>query len=525
MSELSITKAIFIRTGTYNPMYRRAMTTSDISGNVISQLQQVTNNGNSITPANLSSVASQIIAPSATPESTINIQGGFDQPKYRFLIEATLSTGLNAGRMRKIITGYTDHYWLGQKHDPRFGLFEQNMQLIVNNVISLRDVDIPTPQGVITQTTIADSDQILFGTCTPGFSGQRDFLVRAEDVYRHAQLPALLNSSNNYGSKIFNATSSFQDGIVKSNRNNNVPTSYLSKMLNANKQAVDNSTTEMDTLPELFSRAMGYAQENTIQADSVLTWFTDLGNFTQNASIFWGELCRRCPGIIEIASVLNPDAASISTRQHHTGATEYWHGTGPHVSIATEIALALPSMMMDNAIGSCAFVYSNRVLPGDIPELHWVKPEATSLVQGIDYTPYLHKLKNRFMHEIVPGITRGGNLDITLHVHCSIFNETTIAIGIGGGEAVHFKLPTFCDSLFSPMITANAALLDGASQTFTNIYDHLNNSSMVSNSLPQTMSFAAPQYAPMTYQQPTMAAAPTFGAAPMPPAGVKSRWS
>lgn len=489
MHNLTVTKAIFSDTGAYLPQFRRPMDTSSIDGHTIAQLQKSTNNGTSITPANLSQIASRIVAPSVNTQGVATIDGGWDARRFRFLIEITLTMGLSTARLRKIITGYSDHYGLGMRNDPRYGYFDPNMQLIINSVVTLRDVDVPTPQGVVTQTTVADVDQILIGSHMPGLTGQRDYTLRVEDVYRHVQLPSILNQADM--GLVINATSGFQDGVVKSRRSNNVPTSYLSQMLKANKEAHDTSDVAYDDMSQIYSRAMGIAQENTIEGDVVLNWFNDLGDFSTKGALYWSEFITRCPNILPEVKVIQAQSPQQLNQLAMNVDSQHWQGTNTETKIATEISIAVPGLMMETSISTCAFIFSNLVGVGQPPTFTWVQPAPESLITGVDWTANLEKLRIRIMTEIIPSITSGGLIPLELHVYCGVFHQTNITIKIGGvGEGVRYVSPTYCDQLISPMITSSALHLDNASKQFTNIYNHLTNSSMVANTQPTTMNFS-----------------------------------
>ena len=89
----NVVKLIMIHTGTYDDMPMRAYTGA-FNMDIANAFNHVTSNGSLISAQAIAPIASQIIAPEASPSGLAQIAEGWSNQRLRFLLELafTLST-------------------------------------------------------------------------------------------------------------------------------------------------------------------------------------------------------------------------------------------------------------------------------------------------------------------------------------------------------------------------------------------------------------------------------------------------
>lgn len=450
MQGVVINKALFVETGTYNDMVLRPYQTN-LDSNVVKQFQEVTNGGTAINSATLAGVANQFIRPTAQAQNSISIDHGWATPRLRFIIDIQYQTALGPS-VRKILQGYTSHVGIGSN-----GFIDPNMVLYFNNVTTLRQSEIMTPHGLMSTNVVSEANQLLRGNYTPSFLDNNDSItwtMRPEDVFKTMGRLSLGNTD------VADLRVSFAESpLKKSKRKNNSASHYVSDIMGCYDKTFN--AVEMDNTldySESMNMAGGLTKEDGMYSDP---FFNELllktSNFTQGGFVTYGELNALSPELDQRAKFIPlknvTKSSSNPFEPHRTGQTEHWHGSNNETLWATILSHSIPSIMMDLMLTRVAFMATNQTINGE----YVIKIlDVNSFAEGINLNPYIDQFLTRLKSEILKGISSNNLIDFNITVMVDVLGETRLTLAIAGGPPIEFATPSFCDGLFSMLLTNNS---------------------------------------------------------------------
>jgi hypothetical protein len=105
--------------------------------------------------------------------------------------------------------------------------------------------------------------------------------------------------------------------------------------------------------------------------------------------------------------------------------------------------------MMELMLSQVTFMATNYVSGGD---------GVVTLIDGVtitgaEMTPYFEVFKSRLVMELLNDITYNNQMKYQLTMKVDVFGETVIDIAVNGGPMIRYTIPTFCDSIATPMMT------------------------------------------------------------------------
>lgn len=98
---------------------------------------------------------------------------------------------------------------------------------------------------------------------------------------------------------------------------------------------------------------------------------------------------------------------------------------------------------------------------------------------------YHRSLKRGFLNEIAPLITDQNRTLINMIVQCSLGTETFVSVSRNGEAEIPFCAPTFCDSLYTPIISTSEKGLTDIASDLQNIANSVNNAQYMGVQVPQ----------------------------------------
>lgn len=459
---IKLISAIFREAPTHSQQYRRPYH-SHVNDSHINHIAQVTNMGQVIVPTALASISSQILIPSSQVEAPVNIINGWTEKRFRFIIELLVSE-TNQSRVRKVLTGYTSHLGVAmitKSLDPM-------MTLHLNSIITITD----TIMNGQMSSVVRENDQLLSGVWDTGNNSQRDYTLRPEDVVRGMGSGGLVNQ---FGSAdmVLDYGSTFANGVNRSNRQNTLPSAYLSNVLNAGMQA--EGLAEQDGIQHMdvmAANASGIAMERTIHGDPILASLARLSHaFTHYGAVTFSEMCNEVRGLEETARVyVNSDSKHSMLVQSND--SEDWIKMTPEAIIGTQLAQMIPSIMFDNFLALAAFTMTNHTADGSVHITPFNDVQLLTYVDGVDVVDRFRRMTSRLMHEVIPGISHGNTLPFYIEVICDPFSNIQMQINING-YPVPYTQPCFSDSLTSSLMTKNSMILPTMSKDFNNILSNI----------------------------------------------------
>lgn len=472
MQHVEVVKALFFETGTYNDLTLRPYETN-LKGHIVSQFAEATNGGQAIAASTLAGVANQFLRPSAQQQQLVSIQNGWQEPRLRFLIMLDYQGAMGTVPVRKILQGYTSH--LGALPS---GAVDPAMTLYFNNVITLRRTQIETPAGISYLWAPSEANHLLRGDYELNFGQQQNvtWLMRPQDVFATMGRAALGSED------VLDLRVAFADSpIRKSRRSNCSAPHYVADVLKGYRKTFDFSDHAVD-LHDAMATAQGLVQENSLTADP---FFHDLttktSNFSQGGSVTYGELMSLFPNFDHIAAVILSKQMLRSSPQpymnHQAGQTEYWTGSTMETVWASILGQSVPSLMMDLLLTRISFSATNQTITGETV----VTPmDHDSFAEDMDMRPYVEHFITRLTTEVLRGLTTNSHMDFSLSMMVDTVGETRISLSLAGAPFVDYVTPSFCDALFSPVLTNNHQHILNVANDLQVLSDQVSNNTVYS---------------------------------------------
>lgn len=460
MAKVQIEQLMFFESGTFNQQFRRPLTTGELTAESLRVLQEQSNYGFNLSPANLSRCASNILTVSRAPEQVATIANGWNTNRWRFFIKFVLEHDASFGSMNRsrdivYVTGYCDH------SDISFsGLLDPNMLLYINSRVNVRE----TTHNGITNVAIVNNEQVLRGeVSTGGFHARRDYTIRPTDILTGVAIDVVQQNADRYdfggmpGANLGITTSTFGNGFQNNNRMNNSSSNYLSRVLTATKHGFD-CDQNMDAMAQMLNQSASLAEETLKSNDALFSTLITAtnGHFANEGVIRWGDLCRLVPYAEDAAVVHKQGGVHAATPLPTLGDSEIWSGETEEQHLASIIATTLPGILAANFVALAKILITNRT---GVPEVFFTTPPV-SFIQNFDISGFLNKVIGAIIAELVPVLTANNNRLFHAEIFVDVAAATTIDMWLESNPMVRFNSATFADSSFSPMITNDKSRFD-----------------------------------------------------------------
>lgn len=476
-AELNISKFILGETGTYNDLYQRPYQTR-LGDQEYFAMRDMTSNFTNLEPETLANCAGEFLTPSSQPGGRININNGWGEQRLRFMMAVTF--GGRFSTTEQIVTGYTDRADLSHN-----GTMDPNTQFFINNVITLRRVERNTGTGMASSANIVDNFQVLRE------SGSGDTVtLRPTDVIRTQGLKEAIGHVNEiHGArKPAGGSTFFDDGNTLfhdsrngfgpsettrlSRRRNNLSANYMSGLLKAH-QTAQHDDVEYNTEETVLDKTQGQLAEPYALKNPLLKLLTHNTGFAENTSFTLSEIRELCPHVDNMM-VLSRSSTTAQLIPNQRGQTEGWGGSDNTTLIANILASNIPALALEHLITKIWFTSTNETMTGEtITELnHTVQNPVTSFTAGVDITPQIRAFLNRVTHFVMRDITHSNMMGVSISVRYDALGDTFVTVSCDGEPPVDYIVPTFCDSLFAPVVANNSEALYNISNDFGMLLDY-----------------------------------------------------
>lgn len=449
---MKIVKVLMMEIGANDQMYMRPFK-AQVDYKELQELQEVTRNGVNLTPAALSGIGADILRPQSTVSAEVDIDQGLKNGRLVFMMEVEWPAQAGMAIV-EYLTGYTDY--VGATENFGRTSFDQNMRLYFNNVI--RGSRRQERGGFFNRNTIRvqDSHQIISGDYQPQINNLHNVphLMRPQDVFTNVSMAECRTviSGDVYDTRSTHGP----DKLQVSNRLNNIPGTYLSRLLTTWHDQSDRDHHDEATM---FSSMAAQVAEPTvakIRTISALAASTDL---RRGGSLTWGELIAADSiGMLESRTTAAL-ALSRSTRGQlsYVGQGQHWRGNDHHTIIATSVAQAVPGIMSQLLLTAVQFSATNMTLDGSwqVTMEDWESfndDQQTVLEQ-------VRLFQQRMVTDLLLGVSAGNLMPIGLKCSFDVMAQTKIEVDFDG-EEVPFFAPSFCDGLFTNIRAPGTEALD-----------------------------------------------------------------
>lgn len=439
-------------TGTYDQQWQRPYQAS-FDRDAIASLQERIGSSSSIVPGALAGVLNGdqdfVIAPQAQPEKPIQIVNGWNEHKFRWLAIAENIDRLGV-KTYELVTGYTDYRGIGYDNS-----LDPNMVFYISNILTLRHTNVLTPGGNRTYFNVADASQLLVAEDWGGVGGgTTGFRLRPTDVFTALDRVDLEQDMISRG--ITDTRNMVTGQAVKSRRSNGVATAYAAGIIEHYKNAQ-----ALDTYGQSEDQILDYARTNTLEApltnDMFIRAIARERGVPQTSFFTWNDLCRMDPNVQDdriTKVVLMGSARKVENTMYNTGQGSDWGAGTRQTQLAAILQQAVPGIMMELALSGIYFQATNRTIGGQIhvDVVNWQDFPSLTGAQ-IDMSGFIQAFKQRLMSEVLVDLSFSGQADFALEMEVDLLGETIITLEWNGNEQYRWCVPSFADSLLTPLVT------------------------------------------------------------------------
>jgi len=462
--EVKIVKLIMQETGTYNQQWRRSFESS-LDGRLQNTIIENCQQANSITPGLLTGIANQFIKPSATPERPIDIVNGWNTRRFRFFMEVQSTNHMQLS-MTQYVTGFTDHMGASLQ-----GSLDPNMVFYINTVNTTRNVRRTTPLGVQNIQNVMDCSHLLYNNENMGVYGTGTVhKMRPEDVFSTMQNIGLQEATG----EVYGPQGDFMDTRThltatptKATRRFSSSPVFMAGILNSyvqSKRAGGSAASDLE-IYETAATQVGSARVNEDPFIRLLKSQTGSngGTFT------FGDLLR-IDANIQQRIVVAPLTPALRATLHQAGQTQNWQGSDFETQFATTLSQAVPGYMLDNCLQMVKFRATNETGASGITVFI---TDFNSLLQGIDPAPYLESFTFVIQNTLLRDLSYNNQISFSVEMSCNLLGDTSINLSVNGSPMIPYVSPCFCDSLMSPLVTADFGKLNTLARDLNMVVDYL----------------------------------------------------
>lgn len=460
---MTIRKLLLMETGTYNPFYQRPWEShfdQKTVENITERLSEVgSRTTKKISPEIFTGLSSNFIHPSTVPQKMINMPSGWDEKRLRFLLEVEVVDSITAGTIY-YFQGYSDYHGVGIKQ----GSIDPEMIFIINSFIRVNRYNISTLHGMEVKDVITESAQIINGAIYQDNTNDISYKMRPFDIFTGMHSAHL---QNNYEDKetIYDSRLALQPSdSIRSNRSNNIASRYLSTIIDSHRYATDEYE--------------GFGQEyTTIYEQSSSRAFEDGPSHNVFLRALSGLVGRVNVTTFKLKDLISIDSNTVNVTHHmalsanaksrlpRIGESANWDSRDNETVMASILINSVPAFMADNFLVGIHLRSTNY--DGNMVT-HVLAYE--SFVNS-DMSAYIEKFVDSVERQVINDITYGNQISYMLEMKIDLLGTTTVNISQNGNPEVIYTVPSFCDSLLSPIITSNQDTF----YNLTNDVEHLLN--------------------------------------------------
>lgn len=459
-SQIFVASMLIQETGTFNQLYARpyeAQTQNETLEMLTRRLESTMNGDPSarIHGSLIAGLSSGLVMPNASWERRLSIPNGWNERRLRFIMEVHVQAAFNTDIY--YLQGYSDHVGV-----TLTGSIDPNMPFFINSYVRIGRSPDYSGMG-LTRDQVIETAQVINGQfhITDAVSGQV-FTLRPGDL--------VIGIQSSYISETFDqgispalgrALDTRNTGLpstIRSNRSNAIPSNFIANYISGFRSAAYASEFGQGN-DDVYSRAIQGMHEPSpyenpfIRALSQVTGIPNTTAFTMN------DLVSIDPDAASSGRVSYQPARDVF-QLHQTGQTEDWGGANLKTQLATLLINSVSGLMVDCMLKFVAIDTTTLTIDGQ-PCTRIINAQSFT---NLNLAAHFQRFIERFNTEILPDITFNGNIAIDALIAIDLYGQSTVDISIDGDARVPYAAPSFCDSIFSPVVTTNPSHYHGLVQ-------------------------------------------------------------
>jgi len=438
---------------------------TNLNSQGVELLMDYIDNGVKITPESIGGKLDNFMSLSSQTRGPIDIINGWGEKRFIFILFVDVVSQL--GTISEIVTGYTDNAEHGSY--GRTAKLSNELTFFINTIIRVRNSTVhDNYQGTRQVSTIIDNTHV-FSNNSYRNSGmdynlfacnKSNILAKMQDVDQSIsnveRLNERISGRPQLASRLDSSLPHYFTSIVEPVRRNLNKVSHY-----------DLGQKEYTSWSDIFSSVRSESNVFSNQYN-FLRLLSDYHGNSSVSFFTWGELCSLDENTDKVTSIFFNTNVERHENQLLYLSPNNTSGVGDN-SIETQAALMLstsiPTILMKYGIGYIEFNASNMTKVDGSILISILKIDG--VVQQ-DVRNAISILEHEITHAVLLDITRNNLFTLDLKVCSNVFKDTRISINLGNGE-IPYLIPSFCDALFSPIITNDANDIQRTAMDFVEI--------------------------------------------------------
>lgn len=456
---ITIRRMIIIETGTYTQQVNRPLMLS-LDHLAIENLGRKIEETNAQTfnSSLLNAAGTRLLEPDMYSDQTVDIVNGWGERRCRFVLEVDIEKP-GASLITNFYQGYTDR--LDESHS---GELAPDTEFVINSFMS-------SSMGQRGIPRLRRHSQILSG----------DF--SRDDVYSARPFDVGTGIQSNMLRKTYAAEENlnFNDTRIKpihesigSDRRNNIPTSYLSRILKSHYSAQTISDFGADSA-NIVDEMCGHLAEPELSEDDFLRALNfKVGHGSRNfrsVKFMIKDLFDLDPGLHDDQIEYRRMGRTNYHRLSNRGDSEDWEKNVPETLWATVLSNTVPALMIESMINKIDFTIHN-LGPGGHVEM-MIDPETYEMMGDIRIQDIRGKFKFALESEVLNDLSLRGEILFDIRCQIDLGMEARIDISLNEGQEVRYVSPIFADSMISSSYTVSSDHIDRLFGGVENLLDRL----------------------------------------------------
>lgn len=461
-TQFFIDSLIYIPMGTYNPMplrpYQVSVTTEAIN-TVSDRLYQ--NKLGSITPSMVSGVTASILQPSTVAFDSVINSNWVSTRRFLFMMKVRYAD-YSGVEINSYLFGYTEYDGI----NTSTGSIDPKLVHYVNNIIDTNVYVWNTPLGVKRSEKIHNLYNAIYSN-----DDSTIYTQRPKDVYQVMTATDMFNAMDVPVASMatMSMITPFSNNVISSNVSNNISTEYVANILTAGMHATKEKEIHINSY-DITSTDSGdkYFTEPSISENDFVRALSKMAGFNVVRPMFQFETLAAMDNTIydrfNVINVTKTYASPVMSATPEVG--DFWHGQDPVTVKAYSI--------IENAIGVAAkhgftklsFIASNKADVTGQVIISILNMQSFMNLDDIDNSFLLDMFKEKFNVEVFMNESGCGRIPLHIECHIDLLGSSKIYIEYAGYNGNWYTLPTFANSMFSPVLTGDQELVDYTSTQF-----------------------------------------------------------
>lgn len=465
----SIEELVYIPMGNYMPMLNRPYMVNP-SANAIEQISErlYDTKAGKVTPGIVNGLANEIIQPSSVGYMSMCNADWVSTKKFIFMLKVRSIDPVGV-EVNSYIQGYTEFDGITNS-----GHIDPNMVHFINNVIETTTMAIQTPLGVIRKEKLHRIYNVFFnGTYNEVYT------QRPSDVLENINLlnmQQFINDPTMTGQYMGGYMNSLDTKAISSSVENNITTEYLSKILTHGMHEVKNKDIFINT----YEISSGMAPESRLPEPSIndnrfLKYISRVAGFKVVREFFaFQTLMSIDPTIYNRFKVYNITKDYVDPTMMQTPEVgDHWEGRDTVTLKAYSLIENSVSLATKYGFNKIYFTASNMTNPTGLAEVFITNFNSFINLEEHEFNFLLEIFKEKFITEIFLNETNSGILPMHVEGYIDLLGTSKINLSFAGMPANWYTIPTFANSLFSPVVSIDKQAVDFMSSQLGSVIDTL----------------------------------------------------